>query len=109
MSILDSIKHDLIGVAIVASALVLFSLLIKLTLSFKRRDAARKEEPAISAPDTQSATVECPADDAGWSSDEGLKLVNVDEKTAALIMAVVSHESGIPLSELRFKKIRLLS
>ena len=37
-----------------------------------------------------------------------LRLVNVDEPTAAMIMAIVSDESGIPLSELRFKSIRLL-
>ncbi|MGI6569628.1 MAG: hypothetical protein ACOX27_00970 [Caldicoprobacterales bacterium] len=37
-----------------------------------------------------------------------LKLKNVDEKTAAMIMAIVSHESGIPLSQLRFKFIKAL-
>ncbi len=37
-----------------------------------------------------------------------IKLKNVDEPTAALIMAIVSDESGIPLSELCFKSIRLL-
>lgn len=35
-------------------------------------------------------------------------LVDVDEKTAACIMAIVSHETGIPLSELVFKKIKAL-
>ena len=38
-----------------------------------------------------------------------LKLINVDEATAAMIMAIVSHESGIPLSELCFKSIRLIN
>jgi hypothetical protein len=31
----------------------------------------------------------------------------VDEPTAAMIMAIVSDESGIPLSELVFKSISL--
>jgi len=35
-----------------------------------------------------------------------LKLQNVDERTAAMIMAIVSDESGIPLSELCFKSIK---
>jgi len=35
-----------------------------------------------------------------------LKLKGVDERTAAMIMAIVSHESGIPLSELQFKSIK---
>jgi Na+-transporting methylmalonyl-CoA/oxaloacetate decarboxylase gamma subunit len=43
---------------------------------------------------------------AAPASSGELKLLNVDEKTAAIIMAIVSDESGIPLSELRFKSIR---
>ncbi|MBS5144279.1 MAG: OadG family protein [Butyricicoccus pullicaecorum] len=35
-------------------------------------------------------------------------LVDVDEKTAACVMAIVSHETGIPVSELIFKKIKAL-
>lgn len=35
-------------------------------------------------------------------------LVDVDEKTAACIMAIVSHETGIPLNELIFKKIKAI-
>ncbi len=36
-----------------------------------------------------------------------LVLENVDEQTAAIAMAIVSDESGIPLSELVFKRISL--
>jgi len=43
----------------------------------------------------------------GCSAGE-LKLYDVDEKTAAMIMAIVSDESKIPLSELRFKSIKAL-
>lgn len=35
-----------------------------------------------------------------------LELHNVDESTAAIIMAIVSNESGIPIDELRFKTIK---
>lgn len=35
-----------------------------------------------------------------------LKTKDVDEQTAAMIMAIVSDESGIPLSELIFKSIK---
>lgn len=57
-----------------------------------------------------------PAADMGASqhSDSGpatygagqLRLRDVDEPTAALVMAIVSDESGIPLSELCFKSIQ---
>jgi len=54
-------------------------------------------------------TAEIAAAEAFNEISEGeLKLINVDEKTAAMIMAIVSDESGIPLSELRFKSIKLI-
>jgi len=41
-------------------------------------------------------------------SSGALKLYNTDERTAAMIMAIVSDESGIPLSKLCFKSIKLI-
>jgi len=35
-----------------------------------------------------------------------LDLINVDDKTAAVIMAIVSNESGIPLNRLQFNSIK---
>lgn len=37
-----------------------------------------------------------------------LELIGTDEATAAVIMAIVSDKSGIPLNRLEFKSIRLL-
>lgn len=37
-----------------------------------------------------------------------VKLKDVDEPTAAMIMAIVGDESGIPLEELCFKSIKLV-
>ncbi len=37
-----------------------------------------------------------------------LELIETDEKTAAVIMALVSYKSGIPLNRLSFKSIRLM-
>ena len=37
----------------------------------------------------------------------GVQLVGVDEPTAAVIMAIVSNESGIPLNRLSFKSIKI--
>ena len=63
------------------------------------RGELNARQPAESGGRTREAM------DAPASSGE-LKLLKVDEKTAAIIMAIVSDESGIPLSELRFKSIR---
>lgn len=41
-------------------------------------------------------------------AQNGLELVGTDEKTAAIIMAIVSEKSGIPLNRLSFKSIKLM-
>lgn len=46
------------------------------------------------------------ADNAEMSCGQ-LKLINIDERTAAMAMAIVSDKSGIPLNELCFKSIKL--
>lgn len=38
----------------------------------------------------------------------GPVLVGVEEKEAAVIMAIVSHKTGIPLNRLRFDSIKLM-
>ena len=49
-----------------------------------------------------------PAAPVGGTFGGDVALIDVDEKTAACVMAIVSHETGIPLSELIFKKIKAL-
>ena len=38
--------------------------------------------------------------------DGALRLTNVDDATAAMLMAIVSEESGIPPERIRFRSIR---
>ncbi len=40
--------------------------------------------------------------------DGKLQLIDVDEETAACIMAIISDETDIPLDELQFRRIRAL-
>lgn len=40
-------------------------------------------------------------------SEGSIELVDVTEEEAAVVMAVVSHQSGIPLNRLRFNSIKL--
>ena len=69
----------------------------------------KKEEPkAAPAPAAPAAPVPAaPASDEMFSSGS-LKLKNCDEKTAAMIMAIVADSTGIPLEELVFKSIKLV-
>ncbi len=52
-------------------------------------------------------TLAAPAAPAAQSAQSGVELVGVDEPTAAVIMAIVSHQSGISLDRLAFKSIKL--
>ena len=86
---------------------VIFLLAVVYSLYAKMRDskAAKKAPEATSnAPAAAKTTVAAPA---GVSNGE-LDLIETDEKTAAVIMAIVSNKSGIPLNRLSFKSIRLM-
>jgi len=102
MSVLESLPVALFVMLIVFAVLaslcafiMLFSIGIK---EVEKRRARVSVRLSLSEPETES---EMPALSAG-----NLKLHNVDERTAAMIMAIVSDESGIPLSELQFKSIK---
>lgn len=73
----------------------------------KTQTEIKHDNPADSALATAAAKSGANAAGPEFSTGE-LKLKGVDEKTAAMIMAIVSDESNIPLSELRFKSIRLI-
>lgn len=102
MSVVESLPVAVFVIAMVFAVLVslcafimLFSMGIQAVE--KRRELA-SVRLSLSDPETES---EAPALSAG-----NLKLHNVDERTAAMVMAIVSDESGIPLSELQFKSIK---
>ena len=68
---------------------------------------SKKEEPKAEV--KAAPAVETKAEDPGEEFSSGtLKLKGCDEKTAAMIMAIVSDNTGIPLSELVFKSITLV-
>ncbi len=69
----------------------------------------KKIAKPIPAPIIEPVPTEQPASIVEDDFSSGnLKLREVDEPTAAMIMAIVSDESGIPLSELCFKSIKLI-
>ncbi len=103
MTVLESLGVDAFGFAIVFVVLIALSLVIKLISIIIIRLQKKGSGEAVA--DTMTIAVQ--SDEGAEFSDGELKLIDVDEKTAALIMAIVSDESGIPLSQLRFKSIRL--
>ena len=63
--------------------------------------------PAAPAAPVAAPAAAAPVSDEMFSSGS-LKLKNCDEKTAAMIMAIVADDTGIPLNELVFKSIKLV-
>lgn len=85
--------------ALLWGAIVVVSKILSMILAKKQPAASVAAAPAPAA---------APAAPAGGVYGGEVALIGVDEKTAACIMAIVSDETGIPLSELIFKKIKAL-
>ncbi|QNU67884.1 OadG family protein [Ruminiclostridium herbifermentans] len=105
MNIIESLVVSIFSIALVFFVLAFLYFLVKILtklLSSINAKLIESQGNKTSAPDTDTNestnSIEC-------SSGE-LKLINVDERTAALIMAIVSDETKIPLSELIFKSIK---
>jgi len=82
---------------------VLISLAGKILASATKGNEKAEAKPAVAA----AAPAAAPAAEEEFSSGT-LKLKGCDEKTAAMIMAIVADDTGIPLSELVFKSIKLV-
>ena len=101
MSFIDFVKSPAFLLAVIFVLAVLYSLYAKI-----RDGKAAKNAPAP-VKNAPAAAVTKTAAPAGVSNGE-LDLIETDEKTAAVIMAIVSNKSGIPLNRLSFKSIRLM-
>ena len=108
MPLTDALATSLIGIVTVIAILAVIALLIILVSKVIRaiEGAASKKTPAAPVAAAPSAPAGVPMP-AGMNQGE-LELVNTDEKTAAIIMAIVSDKSGIPLNRLSFKSIKLV-
>ena len=97
------------GIVILVVFGVLLLMYILISLSGKIIQAitniGKKEEPAKAAP---AAAAPAAATSEEEFSSGTLKLKDCDEKTAAMIMAIVADDTGIPLNELVFKSIKLV-
>ena len=97
------------GIVILVVFGVLLLMYILISLSGKIIQAitniGKKEEPAKAAPAVAAPAAATPEEEF---SSGTLKLKDCDEKTAAMIMAIVADDTGIPLNELVFKSIKLV-
>lgn len=96
------------GIVILVVFGVLCIICILLSISGAIFSSATKETKTKTAPAAPAAAPEAPAAPEEEFSSGTLRLKGCDEKTAAMIMAIVSDNTGIPLSELVFKSITLV-
>lgn len=103
MTLSKALLVSVVGFFTVLCILTIIALFIKLT-SFIFSAFTKKKAVPTPTPAAPTPTVQHPA--SAMRSE--LKLIDVDEPTAAVVMALVSHNSGIPLDRLDFKSIRAL-
>ena len=112
MPLFEALMTSLVGIVTVICILAIIAVLIILVSKVIRtvENAASKKKAAPAAATAPSAPVGKPTGviPVAGVSQGTIDLVNVDEKTAAIIMAIVSDKSGIPLNRLSFKSIKLV-
>ncbi len=100
-----SVAGDLPLPAIFVAVLgFIFVLYVYITKAIRKKALSAGPAAAVETPTAKNATAPIPS---GMNQGE-LELIDTDETTAAVIMAIVSDKSGIPLNRLSFKSIKLL-
>jgi len=109
MDIINSLFTSLFGISVVFAVLASLILLIYgQTLVMKKMHPAKAADPAVTkmAPSSAAPAAGMPVAAPAPVYPGKLELIGIDEKTAAMVMAIVCDESGIPANELIFKSIR---
>ena len=106
-ALLVSVKGILIVMLILAVVAVMVQILSKIIRRIRKKAYERAARKAAKKAAEETAWVKLDNDTADTSSDE-VELIGTDEKTAAVIMAIVSKESKVPLERLKFNSIRLV-
>ena len=103
---------SLIGFLIVFFILGILAIFVKLMgTGFDKAQAVKNAKLKLPSPDAPA--VPGVAAPAGFPLPENTsagecRLINVSEQDAAVVMALVSHNSGIPLNRLQFNSIKLM-
>ena len=103
ITVAEALAYSFLGFAIVFLGLILLMIVIKIMAVVM--GTAKKKQPAEAAPAAAPAAPEAPKAVAPGSAGE-IKLYDVPDKEAAMIMAIVANQMRKPLNELRFKSIK---
>ena len=104
----EALGYSVLGMAIVFAVLIVLMLVVKMmeTFTAKGQNAEAPAPVSVSAAPAKPAPAKpAPAKPAPGTAGQ-LKLYNVEERDAAMLMAIVADSLGKPLNELRFISIR---
>ena len=102
MTIGEALTYAVTGVSVVFA--VLFLLCIIITLFGKLAGSTISKKKGVAAP----AAAPVAEETTEKTTTEGVKLINVADETAAMIMAIVADNTGIAPERLHFEYIKLL-
>ena len=85
---------------------VMIPIISKAVASIEGKKAMPAAAAAAAAPVPAAPIPAAPASGGTYTGE--VALIGCDEKTAAMVMAIVSYETGIPLDQLIFHKIKAL-
>jgi len=106
VSIITGLGYSVLGMSIVFLVLIMLIGVVKvLEIVAGRLNKEEAAEEAAPAAASAAAPAPAPAKPAPGTAGE-LKLYNVEERDAAMVMAIVADKLGKPLNELRFISIR---
>lgn len=108
MGIGEALLTAVIGISTVLMILAIIAVLIMLVSKVIRAIEAKTAKTDSPVPAAAGTALPAAVPLPDTESQGELILENVDEPTAAVIMAIVSNKSGIPLNRLCFKSIKLL-
>ncbi len=107
ISIGDAALTAVFGYAVVFFGLVLLMIVISIVAAiFKAKDAKQRSNENKAEPIKAENTEETPAAKLAPGSAGHVKLYDVPDKEAAMIMAIVADKMQKPLNELRFISIK---
>ncbi|MBR6580386.1 MAG: OadG family protein [Ruminococcus sp.] len=108
MEIGDAALVAVVGYGVVFLGIVMLMVILYITGSiFKKRDAkAAAAKAAEAKTETKAAPASVKDAPAAPGSAGHIKLNGIDEKDAAMIMAIVADKMQTPLNELRFISIK---
>lgn len=123
-AMLESYESELvIIVAIIVGAIIAVKVISSFIAGARLRAVEAAAEaasiPAVGAGGHTAGNLPAAADSPGAQttatinnyrvSGKEFSLSGIDEKTAAMVLAIVASDAGIPLEELQFKSIRAIS